>query len=144
MATYKSDPVTLNGPQTEVFDKISNIGAYQEILDSMPEDIRAKAGDVKFSEDAITINAAPVGEMRFDVTDRRAPETVEFTASGAPVKMTLHLDLEPGSDPSTTSLVSRIEVDVPAILKPMIGPKMKEAATQMSALVARIFNASRQ
>lgn len=36
MATYKSKPVVIAHPVNEVYDKISNIGAYQEKLDALP------------------------------------------------------------------------------------------------------------
>ena len=36
MATYKSKQVTISHPIEEVYERISNIGAYQQKLDSLP------------------------------------------------------------------------------------------------------------
>lgn len=143
MAKYSSQPVTINGSQADVYNKISNLGAYQELLDKMPDDLRQKAGDVRFTDEAIIINANPVGEIRLEIIDRHEPDMIRLKASNAPVPMFLSLELGKETD-STTKLVSVIEVDVPAILKPMIGPKMQEAANQMATLVGRLFNGNDQ
>lgn len=143
MAKYSSQLVTINGSQADVYNKISNLGAYQELLDKMPDDLRQKAGDVRFTDDAIIINANPVGEIRLEIIDRHEPDLIKLKASNAPVPMFLSLELDKETD-STTKLVSVIEVDVPAILKPMIGPKMQEAANQMATLVGRLFNGNDQ
>lgn len=141
MSVYSSQQVTLDAPQAAAFDKISNIGEYQAILDSMPDDLRKQAGDVRFTNDSVTITASPVGEMRFDVTRRQAPDTVELTAANSPVPMKLSLNLTPGESADTCSLRTDIDIDIPAIMRPMVGGKMQEAAQQMTNLVARIFNA---
>jgi len=143
MAKYSSQPVSINGSQADVYNKISNLGAYQELLDQMPDDLRQKAGDVRFTDEAIIINANPVGEIRLEIIDRHEPDLIKLKASNAPVPMFLSLELDKETD-STTKLVSVIEVDVPAILKPMIGPKMQEAANQMATLVGRLFNGNDQ
>lgn len=140
MTTYTSKPVSLTGAQADVYDKISNLGAYQGLLDQMPDDLRQKAGDVRFTDDSIIINATPVGEMRFDVNRREAPELLEFKAADAPVPMLMGLHLAPGEESATTTLTATIDVEVPAIVRPMIGPKMQEAADQMARLVSQLFN----
>ena len=139
MAKYTSQSVSINGAQTYVFNKISNLGAYQELLDKMPDDLRQKAGDVRFTDDAIIINANPVGEIRLEIIDKHEPDLIKLKASNAPVPMFLSLELAAESE-SVTKLVAAIEVEVPAIIKPMIGPKMQEAANQMATLVGRLFN----
>lgn len=143
MAKYTSQPVSINGSQAEVYNKISNLGAYQELLDKMPDDLRQKAGEVRFSDNAIIINANPVGEIHLEIIERHEYDKIRFQAANAPVPMYLSLELKSDSD-TATSLTSVIEVDIPAILKPMIGPKMQEAANQMAILVGRLFNGNVQ
>ncbi|MCM1336469.1 MAG: hypothetical protein NC187_05475 [Candidatus Amulumruptor caecigallinarius] len=141
MSVYSSKQATLDASQSAAYEKISNLGSYQAILDSMPEELRKQAGDVHFTDDSVIINATPVGEMRFDVTRRQAPDTVELTAANAPVPMKLSLNLTPGESADSCMLRTDIDIDIPAIMRPMVGGKMQEAAQQMTDLVARIFNA---
>lgn len=143
MAKYTSQPVTIKGSQAEVYDKISNLGSYQQMLEQMPEDLRKKAGDVKFTDDAIIINANPVGEIRLEIIEKNQPDLIKFKASNAPVPMFLSLNMAKGSE-ADTSLTASIEVEIPTMLKPMIGPKMQEAANQMATLVGRLFSGNTQ
>ena len=138
MATYKSKQVTISHPIEEVYEKISNIGAYQQKLDSLPAEVKDKLGDVRFEPDAIVITAAPVGEIRFAVKERIKPSFVKLSAEQSPVPLTLSVNLTPDSD-SSTSAVSQIDVEIPAMLKPMVGGKMQEAADKFGELITTFF-----
>ncbi|MCI9606680.1 MAG: hypothetical protein HFJ94_00735 [Muribaculaceae bacterium] len=138
MAKYKSKPVVINHPAEEVFDKISNIGAYQQKLDELPAEVREKLGQVRFDPDAIVITAAPVGEIRFAVKEKVRPASVTLSAEQSPVPLFLTVRLEPETD-SSTNAVSEIDVEIPAMLKPMIGGKMQEAADKFGELIATFF-----
>ncbi len=132
MATYKSKQVTISHPIEEVYERISNIGAYQQKLDSLPAEVKDKLGDVRFEPDAIVITAAPVGEIRFAVKERIKPSSVKLSAEQSPVPLTLSVNLTPDSD-------SQIDVEIPAMLKPMVGGKMQEAADKFGELITTFF-----
>ncbi|ROT08919.1 hypothetical protein EEL49_05330 [Muribaculaceae bacterium Isolate-104 (HZI)] len=138
MATYKSKQVTISHPIEEVYERISNIGAYQQKLDSLPAEVKDKLGDVRFEPDAIVITAAPVGEIRFAVKERIKPSSVKLSAEQSPVPLTLSVNLTPDSD-SSTNAVSQIDVEIPAMLKPMVGGKMQEAADKFGELITTFF-----
>ncbi len=138
MATYKSKQVTISHPIEEVYERISNIGAYQQKLDSLPAEVKDKLGDVRFEPDAIVITAAPVGEIRFAVKERIKPSSVKLSAGQSPVPLTLSVNLTPDSD-SSTNAVSQIDVEIPAMLKPMVVGKMQEAADKFGELITTFF-----
>lgn len=138
MATYKSKQVTISHPIEEVYERISNIGAYQQKLDSLPAEVKDKLGDVRFEPAAIVITAAPVGEIRFAVKERIKPSSVKLSAEQSPVPLTLSVNLTPDSD-SSTNAVSQIDVEIPAMLKPMVGGKMQEAADKFGELITTFF-----
>ena len=128
MATYKSKQVTISHPIEEVYERISNIGAYQQKLDSLPAEVKDKLGDVRFEPDAIVITAAPVGEIRFAVKERIKPSSVKLSAEQSPVPLTLSVNLTPDSD-SSTNAVSQIDVEIPAMLKPWWEEKCRKRLT---------------
>ncbi|MDE5821549.1 MAG: hypothetical protein K2H63_03580 [Paramuribaculum sp.] len=138
MASYSSKPAVINKPVDEVYERISNIGAYQQKLDSLPAEVREKIGDVRFEDDAIVITAAPVGEIRFAVKERVSPSKVTLAAEQSPVPLNLTVNLEPESE-SSTKATSVIDVEIPAMLKPMIGGKMQEAADKFGELITTFF-----
>lgn len=138
MASYSSKAAVINKPVDEVYERISNIGAYQQKLDSLPAEVREKIGDVRFEDDAIVITAAPVGEIRFAVKERVSPSRVTLAAEQSPVPLNLTVNLEPESE-SSTKATSVIDVEIPAMLKPMIGGKMQEAADKFGELITTFF-----
>lgn len=138
MASYSSKPASINKPVEEVYERISNIGAYQQKLDSLPAEVREKIGDVRFEDDAIVITAAPVGEIRFAVKERVSPSRVTLAAEQSPVPLNLTVNIEPDGE-SSTKATSVIDVEIPAMLKPMIGGKMQEAADKFGELITTFF-----
>lgn len=138
MAKYSSKPVTIDAPIEDVFGKISNISAFQDRLDMVPAEERAKIGDVRFTDDSIIINAAPVGEMKFNVVERTAPSRIVLSAEQSPVPLLLSMNLTPAGE-NATAVVSDIDVEIPAMLKPLIGGKMQEAADKFGELLTTFF-----
>ena len=144
MATYSGKPIEIKRPQAEAYTKLSNLGDYQSYIDQLPEDVRSKIGDVRFSTDAIVITAAPVGEITLSVTDRRENQGMTFTAANSPVPLTVDINLsQAGETPDATMLMASITVEVPAMLKPLVAPKMEEAANRMGEMLGNFFNAGK-
>lgn len=139
MATYKSSAHIINQPIETTFDSISNLSRLQGFLDQLPQDQLAQIGEVRFTDDAIIIKAAAVGEITLRIIERIAPSRVKLAAVGAPVKMETAINLD-AQTPDTTSLQCELDVDIPMMLKPMIGPKMQEAADRMADLIVTLLN----
>lgn len=139
MAKYTGDPVTINKKTDQVFERIANIGSYQQYLDQLPDEIKSKIGDVRFSGDAIIITAAPVGEIVLKLVEKQAPSSLKFEAQGAPVP--LFVDIALADTGEATELTPVIDVEVPAMLRPFVAPKMQEAANQMGKMLGNLFSA---
>lgn len=141
MATYKSKEFTINSPATEIFDKITDLGSFESRLDQLPPEVRQKLGDVRFDTDSISINAAPMGEVKFRVTERIAPEKVTLAAEQSPVPLTLSVVLHPTlQSAESTDVQTVIDVEIPAMLRPMVGGKLQEAADKFGELLRSMFN----
>lgn len=138
MSVYSSKPVVIGTPINTAFAKLSDFSAYQARMEELPDDVRSRIGEVRFEPDAIVINAQPVGEMAFEVVERTSPSRVALKARNAPVPMMLSIDLKPeGND--ATAVVSNIDVDIPVVLRPLVGGKMQEAADKFAELIATFF-----
>lgn len=128
----------MHQPVAQVYDKISNLGAYQQRLESLPPELRAKLGDVRFTDDSIIIAAQPVGEITFRLVERVEPSLVKLEAVQSPVPFSIKIALEPETD-STTKINPELNVDIPAMLKPMVGGKLQEAADKFGDLISTLF-----
>jgi len=138
MATYSGKPVVIDHPASDVFNRISNLESFQQRLDLLPAEARAKLGDLRFTADSIIITAPAVGEMTFNVTERTAPSHLKLEAANSPVPFAITIDLKSLSG-SSTEVATRLDVEIPAMLRPMIGGKMQEAADKFSEMFSTLF-----
>lgn len=136
MATFTSKTITIDKPAAEVAEKFSDLSRMQQVMEQLPEDQRTKIGDVTLTRDRITLQTQQVGEINFEVTER-SPERVVFTATGAPVPLTLTINLKAVSD-TTTDMTTSMDVEIPAFLKPMVGGAMQKAVDQFGQLMQKL------
>ena len=139
MSQSRGKTAVINRPQAEVFARLSDLRNLQSQLDTLPEEARKKMGEVSFSEDAIIITAAPVGEIVLRITRREAPTLLEFNTENSPVPMGIELTLA-AIDDDKTELKPVINVEIPAMLRPFVGPKLQEAADKMGDTMGSILN----
>jgi len=140
MARYTGDPVRINRAPADVFARIANIGAYQQYIDMLPEEAKAKIGNVKFTDDSIIISAAPIGDVALKLIEKIEHTRLRFEAQGAPVPLSVDIALADDGN-GVTKLEPAIDVEVPAMLKPFVAPKMQEAANQMGRMLGNLFSA---
>lgn len=140
MSLYKGNPAVVNRPASEIFDKLSHLDTYADRLADLPQEARAKVGDVKFEADAIVINTPQVGELRLEIVEKIAPKRLVLAAVGSPVPAKVVLDLEE-VDADTTRLIPAMDVEIPAMLRPFVGPKLQQAADQFGALLGNLSQA---
>lgn len=141
MAKYSSKPQTIGRPAEDVYAHLSDFSNYQEKLDMIPPEVRAKVGDVSFDKDSITIEAAPVGAITLNVVERVAPRLVALQASQSPVPLKLLIELRP-KDADATEVVTSVDVDIPLFMRPMVGGKMQEAADKFGELIGSFFGSN--
>lgn len=140
MSIYSSKPQTVKGDIDTVYDKVANPMQFQKYLDQLPADVLAKIGDIRFTDDSIVITAAPVGEIALTITERMPGKHVKFAAQNAPVRMETVIELQPlGAD--LTEVTAKIDVDIPPMLRPMVGGKLQEAADKMGEMLGKLLNA---
>ena len=139
MSQYRGKSAIINRPQADVFARLSDLNILQSRLDALPEEARKKIGEVRFSEDAIVITAAPVGEIVLRITRREEPSLLEFNTENSPVPMGIELNLE-AIDEEKTELKPVISVEIPAMLRPFVGPKLQEAADKMGETMSSVLN----
>lgn len=136
MAKYTSAPVTVAKDAGTIADKFADLSVFESSLDELPESEREKIGDVSFSPDSITIKTPQVGDITMKVVERSTSKIV-MQAVGSPVPLSLSVVLNPvGVD--STEITAVIEVEIPAMLRPLIGGAMQKAADQFGALMGKL------
>lgn len=135
MATYKSKPQTIGRSADELFDRFGDLSRLQSALDGLTPEQRSQVGDVEFSADGIKIVTPQVGEIAFEVTERVRPSKVVFGTKSSPVPLTMEVDIK-AVDEATSEVQTVIDVEIPAMLRPFIGPQMQKAADKFGELMS--------
>lgn len=136
MAKYTSKPTVVERPASELAAKFSDFRELQTKLDELPAEQRARVGEVAFTDDTITITTPQVGEIALKAVERNADRVV-LQAEKSPVPMKLEITFKPVSADST-ELQGAIDVEIPMMLNPLIGPTLQRAADQFGDLFANL------
>ena len=142
MTTYSSHTVKLPASAETVFSKLSNLENLQGLLnkvpaDKVPEDKRQMFENIKITSDTIEVPGGPMGSLTFRVTERVAPSLIKLTGEGIPMAMNLAMHITPESDSSSSAKVD-LNIDIPALLKPMIGGQIQKMADQFGDVLGAI------
>lgn len=135
MATYKSKPAKIDRPAQEIFARFSDMSRLQETLDKLPADQRDKIGQVEFTQDSIRITTSQVGDILFKVKEKVEPTKIVFGTESSPVPLTMAVDIKPLTD-TTSEVETVIDVEIPAIVRPIIGPQLQKAADKFGELIS--------
>lgn len=144
METYKSDVAIINADINRVFDRLSHPGSFNEALkpqvqeaaDKLPQEVLDNLKNVTFEGDSLSVQT-PMGPIKLGVTDSVAPNRVTYGAMQSPVAFSLVIELT-STGAETTEAVAAINLDIPKLLVPMIGGKLKEGAKQFGRILPKL------
>ena len=142
MTTYSSKEITLPASADVVFEKLSNLQNLRSLLDKVPvdkvpEDKRHMFENITITEDSIEVPGGPMGSLRFKVTEKTAPSYIKLIGEGMPIEMNLAMNVKPVSENSSLAKVD-INIDIPALLKPMVGGQIQKMADQFGDVLGAI------
>ncbi|MDE7375257.1 MAG: hypothetical protein K2N16_00235 [Muribaculaceae bacterium] len=136
MSKYSGKPFVVDKPAQAIADKFADLTALNQWVDMLPAEEREKLGGVTFTADSISFDTKQIGTMTFVVAERSA-QAIKMQASGLPVALDLTIDLKALTEDKTEATCS-IDIDLPAMLRPMVGPQLKKAVEMLSDVVAKI------
>lgn len=136
MATFKSQAATVAMTPAVLDEKFSDFSAMEQKLNELPADQRERVGDVKFEKDCIIITTPQVGAITLKASERK-PGHVALTAENSPVPMTININYKAAGE-GCSEVVGEMEVDIPMILKPVVGPALQKAVDQFGTLFTRL------
>ena len=140
METYKSDKVTINHNINLIYSKLSDPSIFKAQIDNnmdrLPDEAREHLKSVKFEEDGISVES-PMGTLKLSVSESQEPTMVKYIAQSSPVPFGVTINLE-SVDENTTQAVTELNIELPFMLKAMVGGKLSEGAQKMGELIAKL------
>lgn len=138
MAKYTGKPFRVNMANGPLFDRVSNLSDLQGRMDQLPDDLRAKMGTINFPDaDTLAFTAPGVGEMKFRIVERTAPSRVKFLADTGMIPINVFIDLTAAGQ-EATDVTATIEADIPMMVRPLVGPKLQEAADKFGEMFGQL------
>jgi hypothetical protein len=135
MATYKSKPARVNRSARDLYNRFSDMTALQGALEQLPEEQRKQIGDIEFTTDSLKIVTPQVGEICFVIKERVEPTKIVFGTASSPVPLTMDVNFAE-VDANATDVTTSIDVEIPAIVRPMVGPQLQKAADKFGELIS--------
>ena len=136
MSKYSSKPVVVDRPASEIAEKFSDFSRLQDALDGLDAEQKAQVGEVSFTQDSVRLNTQQVGEIVLQVVER-TPEHLILAAQKSPVPIKLEVNYRPVGE-SATEVTGCIDVEIPALIRPIVGPTLQKAADQFGILFAKL------
>lgn len=142
MATYESEEKCLSASAEKVYAKLDNLEGLRDLLakvpvSAVPDDKRALLEGIEITPDTITIPGGPVGSVKLRKCRSVEPELIELTGEGTPVPISLALKIKP-VDASSCRARAVIDLDIPAMLKPMISGPMQKMVAQFGDVLGAL------
>lgn len=140
MDSYKSDKVVIDYNIDLVYSKLSNPSVFKKHADDhlggMPEGAREFIEGVKFDDDGIIIES-PMGALKLSLCDCVEPNLVKYVAKDSPVPFELSINLE-SVDEEHTNAISEINIELPFIIRSVIGGKLSDVAQKLGEVLAKL------
>lgn len=140
METYKSDKVVIDHNIELIYSKLSNPAMFKEKMeqnmDRIPDEAREHLDNLKFEDDGISINS-PMGAVKLSVSESVEPNLVKYVAESSPVPFGLTINLE-AIDEEHTNAIAEINIELPMMIRAMVGGKLSEGAQKMGEVIAKL------
>lgn len=139
MTKYTGTPRTVNAPAAQIASKFEDLTLFSDKIDKLPEQAREKISNLRFTKNTISMDNAQIGTVTFTVTECTPKEVRLSCDAMVPINVTIELNPVAGN-PDSTEVVTGIEAEVPAMLRPLIGPALQKAANSMGDAMGYLAN----
>ena len=153
LAKYESEVKYIALPQTEVYQRFSNLNNLSaikerlhdpEVQNKLAEQVPADkleqlvqyAEGMTFAEDSLSINS-PLGQITLRIIERDEPKCLKFASEGAPVQLYLWIQILPHSVYESKIRVT-VGAEVNFFMKGMVAKPLQQAADGLAQMLSAI------
>ncbi|MBE6271147.1 MAG: SRPBCC family protein [Prevotella ruminicola] len=120
--------------QQAVYNNISDLTNLEKVRDRVPED---KVKDFSFDADTVSINVAPVGELKLRICDREEPKCVKFETVQSPVPFNVWVQVLPVDENSSKMKVT-VKAELNPFIKSMVEKPLQEGVEKIAEALALV------
>ena len=120
--------------QQAVYNNISDLRNLEKVRDRVPED---KVQDFSFDEDTVSLNVAPVGELKLRICDREEPKCIKFETVQSPVPFNVWVQILPVDENSSKMKVT-VKAELNPFIKSMVEKPLQEGVEKIADALAMV------
>lgn len=120
--------------QQVVYNNISDLRNLEKVRDRVPED---KVKDFSFDQDTVSINVAPVGELKLRICDREEPKCIKFETVQSPVPFNVWVQVLPVDENSSKMKVT-VKAELNPFIKSMVEKPLQEGVEKIADALAMV------
>ncbi|MBR2291555.1 MAG: SRPBCC family protein [Prevotella sp.] len=131
---FESSVKQIPYPQQAVYDNISNLQNLEKVRDRVPED---KVKDFSFDEDTVSLNVAPVGELKLRICEREEPKCVKFETVQSPVPFNIWIQVLPVTE-ETSKMKVTVKAELNPFIKGMVSGPLQDGVEKIADALAQV------
>ena len=134
MTKFESSVKQIAYPVADVYRNISDLSNLERVRDRVPED---KVQGFSFDADTVSLNVAPVGELKLRICDREEPKCVKFETVQSPVPFNVWVQVLPVDENSSKMKVT-VKAELNPFIKSMVEKPLQEGVEKIAEALAMV------
>ena len=134
MSKFESSIKQIPYPVEDVYRNISDLSNLEKVRDRIPED---KVKDFSFDSESVSVNVAPVGQLKLRICDREENRCVKFETVQSPLPFNVWVQVLPVTE-TTSKMKVTVKADIPFMLKGMVSGPLQDGVEKIADALAMI------
>ena len=134
MTKFESSVKQIPYPVEDVYRNISDLSNLERVRDRVPED---KLNSFSFDSDSVSVNVAPVGDLKLRIIEREENKCVKFESVQSPLPFNLWIQVLPVSETESKMKVT-VQADIPFMLKGMVAGPLQDGVDKIAEALSKV------
>ena len=134
MTKFESSVKQIPYPVEDVYRNISDLNNLERVRDRIPED---KLNSFSFDSDSVSVNVAPVGDLKLRIIEREENKCVKFEGVQTPLPFNLWIQVLPVTATESKMKVT-VQADIPFMLKGMVAGPLQDGVEKIADALSKI------
>ena len=134
MTKFESSVKQIPYPVENVYRNISDLNNLERVRDRIPED---KLNSFSFDSDSVSVNVAPVGDLKLRIIEREENKCIKFETVQSPLPFNLWIQVLPVSATESKMKVT-VQADIPFMLKGMVAGPLQDGVEKIADALSKI------
>jgi len=131
---FESSVKQIPYPVEDVYRNISDLSNLERVRDRVPED---KLNSFSFDSDSVSVNVAPVGDLKLQIIEREENKCVKFESVQSPLPFNLWIQVLPVSETESKMKVT-VQADIPFMLKGMVAGPLQDGVDKIAEALSKV------